>query len=113
MIKIMRIIDAVLGGVLLLIAGLGPWMLGVTTQNTIWLLNGLGFLSGGLWLIKLFLRFRFGLAMRPAVLTLGSRWPIVCVWVLVIGLLSYVLCSALNPKANLQYTFTPGYLFAS
>ncbi len=37
----------------------------------------------------------------------------VFVWGLVITLLSYVLCSALNPKASLQYTFTPGYPFAS
>ncbi len=37
----------------------------------------------------------------------------VCVWGLVITLLGYVLCSALNPKASLQYTFTPGYPFAS
>ena len=37
----------------------------------------------------------------------------VCLWGLVITLLGYVLCSALNPKASLQYTFTPGYPFAS
>ena len=34
-------------------------------------------------------------------------------WVWVIALLGYVLCSALNPKASLQYTFTPGFPFAS
>jgi hypothetical protein len=37
----------------------------------------------------------------------------VFVWGLVVTLLSYVLCSALNPKASLQFTFTPGYPFAS
>jgi hypothetical protein len=37
----------------------------------------------------------------------------VFVWGLVITLLSYVLGSALNSKASCQYTFTPGYPFAS
>jgi hypothetical protein len=88
-------------------------MLGATTRETIWALNALGFSAGGLWIIQRVVpswsRSDRQAPSKPA----GARWPMACVWGLVIMLLGYVLCSALNPKASLQYTFTPGYPFAS
>ena len=50
--KVLRVLDAISGVVLVLMAVLAPWMLGATTQETIWALNGLGFLSGGLWIVQ-------------------------------------------------------------
>ena len=111
--KVLRVLDSMSGVVLMLMAVLAPWMLGATTRETIWALNGLGFLSGGLWIVQRVVRLRASAGRQPAAKSLGARWPMACVWGLVIALLGYVLCSALNPKASLQYTFTPGYPFAS
>jgi O-antigen ligase len=113
MFRTLRIIDSVSGAVLLLMAVLAPWILGATTRETIWALNGLGFLLGGLWIAQRFIRSRASAGRQPRAEYPGARWPMVCVWGLVITLLCYVLCSALNPKASLQYTFTPGYPVAS
>ena len=56
--KVLRVLDTMSGGVLLLMAVLTPWMLGATTLETIWALNGLGFLSGGLWIAQRIVRSR-------------------------------------------------------
>ena len=111
--KLLRVLDVISGAILLLMAVLAPWMLGATTRETIWALNGLGFLSGGLWIAQRVLRSMASAGRQPPLESPGARWPMACVWCLVITLLGYVLCSALNPKASLQYTFTPGYPFAS
>ncbi len=111
--KVLRVLDTMLGAILLLMAVLSPWMLGATTRETIWALNGLGLLSGGLWIFQRVVRSRAHADRHSPSKQLGARWPMACVWGLVITLLGYVLCSALNPKASLQYTFTPGYPFAS
>jgi O-antigen ligase len=111
--KVLRILDTVSGVVLLLVAILAPWMLGATTQETIWALNGLGFSAGGLWIVQRVVRLRASADRQSQARLAGARWPMACVWGLVITLLGYVLCSALNPRASLQYTFTPGYPFAS
>ena len=111
--KVLRVLNTMLGVVLLLMAVLAPWMLGSTTRETIWALNGLGFLLGGLWIAQRVIRSMASAGRQPSAEYPRSRWPIACVWGLVITLLGYVLCSALNPKASLQYTFTPGYPFAS
>jgi O-antigen ligase len=113
MYKVLRVFDTISGAVLLLMAVLAPWMLGATTRETIWALNGLGFLSGGLWIAQRVICSRASAGRQPPVACPGARWPMVFVWGLVITLLSYVLCSALNSKASLQYIFTPGYSFAS
>lgn len=111
--KVMRVFDAMSGAVLLLMAVLAPWMLGSTNRPSTLALNGLGFLSGGLWIVQRVIRSRASSGRQPPVAYPGARWPMACVWGLVILLLSYVLCSALNPKAILQYTFTPGYAGAT
>ena len=111
--KVLRVLDTMSGGVLLLMAVLTPWMLGATTLETIWALNCLGFLSGGLWIAQRIVRSRASVGRQTPAEHPGARWPMACVWGLVITLLGYVLCSALNPKASLQYTFTPGYPVAS
>jgi O-antigen ligase len=111
--KVLRVFDVMSGAVLLLMAVLAPWMLGATTRETISALNGLGFLSGGLWIAQRVLRSRASAGRQPSAEYSGAQWPMVCVWGLVVTLLGYVLCSALNPKASLQYTFTPGYPLAS
>ena len=111
--KVLRVLDVMSGAVLLLIALLAPWMLGATTRETIWALNGLGFLSGGLWIAQRVIRSRASAGRQPSAGCRGARWPMACIWGLVITLLSYVLCSALNSKASLQCTFTPGYPAAS
>ena len=113
MFRVLRVLDSVSGAVLLLMAVLAPWMLGATTSETIWALNGLGFLSGALWIAQRVICSLASAGRQPPAEYPGARWPIACVWGLVIALLSYVLCSALNSKASLQYTFTPGYPFAS
>jgi hypothetical protein len=56
--KVLRVLDSVLGAVLLLMVVLAPWMLGATTRETIWALNGLGFLSGALWIAQRVIRNR-------------------------------------------------------
>jgi O-antigen ligase len=111
--EILRWLNNFLGAVVILTAILAPWMLGATTPETIWALNGLGFLAGGLWIAQCVIRSRASAGRQPLVKSPGARWPVACVWGLVITLLAYVLCSGLNPKASLQYTFTPGYPFAS
>ena len=111
--KVLRVLDVMSGAILLLIVVVGPWMLGATTRETIWALNGLGFLSGGLWIAQRVIRSRASAGRQPPVGDHGARWVMACVWGLVIILLGYVLCSALNPKASLQCTFTMGYPFAS
>ncbi len=111
--KVLRVLDTILGVVLLLMAVLAPWMLGATTLGTIWALNGLGFSFGGLWIVQRVVRSMASADWHPPAKQAGARWPMACICGLVIGLLAYVLCSAVNPKASLQYTFTPGYPFAS
>ena len=111
--KVLRVLNTMSGAALLLMAVLAPWMLGATTRETISALNGLGFLSGGLWMAQRVLRSKVSLRRQIPAEYAGARWPTACVWGLVIALLGYVLCSALNPKASLQYTFTPGFPFAS
>ena len=111
--KVLRVLDVMSGVVLLLMVVLAPWILGATTRETILLLNGLGFLAGGLWIVQRVVHSRVSAGREPSAEYHGTRWPTACVWGLVITLLGYVLCSALNPKAILQYTFTPGYPFAS
>jgi O-antigen ligase len=113
MFKVLRVLDVMAGAVLLLMAVLVPWMLGATTRDTIWAVNGLGLLSGVLWIAQRVIRSRASAGRQSLANFPGARWPMACVWGLVITLLGYVLCSALNPKASLQYTFTPGYPFAS
>jgi hypothetical protein len=113
MLSVLRPLDTISGLVLLPISVLAPWMLGATTRETIWALNGLGFLSGGLWIVQRVGRSIANVDWQFPPKHVGARWPMVCVWSLVITLLGYVLCSASNPKASLQYTFTPGDSFAS
>ena len=91
--KVLRVLDTMSGSVLLLNAVLAPWMLGATTRETIWALNGLGFLSGGLWIAQRVLRSMASAGRQPLVENSGARWPMACVWGLVITLLGYVLCS--------------------
>ncbi len=111
--KGLRWIDKLFSLVVIFTASLAPWMLGATTLGTICALNGLGFLSGGLWIVPRVVRsIARGACQHPAKQA-GARWPMACVWGLLIALLGYVLCSALNPKASLHYTFTPGYPLAS
>jgi hypothetical protein len=45
--KVLRVFDAMSGVVLLLMVVLAPWILGATTRETIWALNGLGFCRVG------------------------------------------------------------------
>ena len=111
--KVLRVLDTISGAVLLFMAVLAPWVLGATTRETIWALNALGFLSGGLWIVQRVVRLRARADRLPPAKQIGARLPMACVWGFVVTLLAYVLCSALNPKASLQYTFTPGYPFAS
>jgi O-antigen ligase len=105
--KVLRVLDMMLGAALLLMAVLAPWMLGATSRETIWALNGLGFVSGGLLMAQRVIRARAIVGRQASAESPEARWPMACVWGLVITLLAYVLCSALNPKASLQYTFTP------
>jgi O-antigen ligase len=111
--KVLRVFDVISGAVLLLIAVLAPWILGATTLETIRILNVLGFLAGGLWITQRIVRSKTSAGRQPPAKCYGARWPMACVWGLVITLLAYVLCSVLNPKASLQYTFNPGYPLAS
>lgn len=92
---------------------LAPWMLGTTTYETIWMLNSMGYLLGILWLTKHLIGLLSNSDKRSDSTIKGAYWPITLVYLLVIVLLLYVLCSALNPRANLQYTFTPGFPVAS
>jgi hypothetical protein len=41
-----HILEVASGVVLLLMVILAPWMLGTTTHETIWVLNGMGYLLG-------------------------------------------------------------------
>ncbi len=80
--KVFRVLDAVLGAVLLLMALLSPWILGATTRETIWALNGLGFLSGGLWIAQRAIRLRpvqVG-SLRQRILEFDGRWFAFGVW---------------------------------
>jgi hypothetical protein len=70
--KVLRVLDTILGGVLLLMAVLAPWMLGATTRETIWALNGLGFLSGGLWIAQRVVRLRASADRQPPAKLAGS-----------------------------------------
>ncbi len=65
--KVLRVFDSMSGAVLLLMAVLAPWILGATTRETIWALNGLGFLSGGLWITQLVIRARAIAGRQPPV----------------------------------------------
>lgn len=110
---VLRVIDSMLTAVLLLTAVLAPWMLCATTRETISALNVLGFLAGGLWVAQRFVRSRGSAGRQAPAKSPVAGWPTACVWALVITLLGYVLCSALNPKSSLQYTFTPGHTLAT
>ncbi len=77
--RVLRVLDAVSGAVLLLIAVLPPWMLGATTRDTIWALNGLGFLAGGLWIAQRVIRARASAGRQPPVAYPGARWTMACV----------------------------------
>lgn len=82
MLKGVVFLDAVAGVVLILAAILAPWMLGVTTRETIWVLNGLGFLSGALWIVKRVVRLLASADRQSSVRQAGARWPMACfgVW---------------------------------
>ena len=66
-------LDAVSGGVLLLMVVLAPWMLGTTTQETIAVLNGMGLLLGALWITKCVVRRNLLSGSRPNSVALGRR----------------------------------------
>lgn len=85
--KVLWVLDTISVVVLLLMAALAPWMLGATTRETIWALNGMGFVSGGLWIVQRFVRSRASLGWQPLAKFPGARWPMACVWGLVITLL--------------------------
>ena len=78
--KVLRVIETMSGAVLVLMAVLAPWMLGATTRETIWALNGLGFVSGGLWIAQRAIQLRAGADRQPPAESPGARWPMVCVW---------------------------------
>ncbi len=111
--KLLLLLDLISGGTFLMIVVLAPWMLGTTTRETIKVLNGLGFCLGGLWILQLIFRLSIGELQWRLSKRSGTRWPMVLVAVLVMVLLGYGFCSAFNPRASLQYTFTPGYSAAS
>ena len=94
MVKVLRVLNTMWGAVLLLMAVLAPWMLGSTTRETIWALNGLGFLSGGLWIVQRVVRSRATAGGLPPAKSPAAQWSMACAWGLVITLLGYVLCSA-------------------
>ncbi len=94
---------------MLVMAVIAPWMLGTTTLESIWVLNGLGFALGGLWILRRGIVSMNFVGKPSASESSASNWAMAGVWAMVIIILLYVGCSALNPKASLFYTFTPGY----
>ena len=79
--KVLRVLDTMSGVVLLLMAVLAPWMLGATTRETIWALNSLGFLAGGLWIAQRSAQWlvRVG-SLRQSILEPDGRWLASGVW---------------------------------
>ncbi len=78
--NLFHIFDAMLGAVLLLIAVLAPWMLGSTTTETIWALNSLGFLSGGLRIARCAIRSTVSGGRQPPCEYSRADWQVACVW---------------------------------
>jgi hypothetical protein len=111
--QFLRLNDIISGGILFSMVVMAPWMLGVTTFETILVMNWLGFILGALWITKSVAMLDFGLEPTPDRPRLWSTAIVIIVVLLVLLLLCYVLCSALNPKAALRYTFMPGIQLAS
>lgn len=90
-----------------------PWAFGVTQVWSIWTMNAGGYILGALLVLKWVVR-RIG-GFQPARWSLGGgrRWPLVVLAVLTVVILAYVLASGLNPRAVMDYTFTPGVTAAS
>jgi len=111
--RINYFLDLALGSVLIMMVVLAPWMLGATTSVSMWILNGMGFILGGLWVSKQFVKV-FQLSDWPGELFKQKWcWTTVLLFCFVVFLLTYVYCSALNPRASLQYTFIGGGQYAT
>jgi hypothetical protein len=106
--KIYSLLDLLSGILLLITVAWAPWLLGATTAEGVRILSMAGLVLGILWYLKLvFLLFR-GFEPDAYAKSTGSNVPLYLVAIGGLVILGYVLISALNPRASLQYTFFPG-----
>jgi O-antigen ligase len=102
------IIDKFIGFILTFSVVLAPWMVGATTLWGIQVLNFLGLSLGVLFFFNRVVGWRI---QRTKDLTDQTPISGKCIWLAFGGIgliLGYVLCSALNPKAILEYSYFPG-----
>ncbi len=104
----MNHINKSIGFVVILSVVLAPWMVGATTSWGIRVLNIFGLSLGFLIIAKRIAAWR---AQENSNCTGQTFISGKCIWLAFVGIaliLGYVLCSALNPRAVLDYSYFPG-----
>jgi O-antigen ligase len=97
-IRAYRIADAWTGPLILLVLVASPWLFGTTQPATIWAMNIVGYVLGGLlagkWIIRTFYGFEPARWSNPVL-----EWPVCTLRILTVSLLLYCLVSALNARS--------------
>jgi O-antigen ligase len=103
--RLYRNCDALTEGLIYFAIVFGPWAFGTTQDWSIHVMNGVGFMLGLLWLVKLFLRCakrEASIAVRPAPDALRERHFTRLLGAGTICILLYCLVSAWNARAIYQ-----------
>jgi hypothetical protein len=101
-------------GILLLVAVVfAPWAFGTTQEWSIWTLNVLGYLMGALLAFKWLVRWKSDFGPTRWDDGIDRKWPVQALAALTVLILAYVLVSVLNARAQIDYTYLPGFASAT
>ena len=105
--------DQATGFLLLVAVVFAPWAFGATQGWSIWTLNGIGYGMGGLLAFKGLVRWKVDFEPARWNDGIGRKWPVRALAILTVVVLGYVLVSALNARAKIDYTYLPGQAVAT
>ena len=101
-------------GILLLVAVVfAPWAFGATQEWSIRTLNAVGYVMGGLLAFKWLVRWKVDFEPTRWNDGRGRKWPVRALAAVTVLILVYVLVSALNARARIDYTYQPGQAAAT
>jgi hypothetical protein len=105
--------DQATGFLLLVAVVFAPWAFGATQGWSIWTLNGIGYGMGVLLAFKGLVRWKVDFEPARWNDGIGRKWPVRTLAILTVVVLAYVLVSALNARAKIDYTYPPGQVVAT
>lgn len=111
--KSYRFADSASGTTMLFAAVFAPWAFGATQEWSIRTLNAVGYLMGGLLAFKWLVRWKVDFEPSRWNDGRGRKWPVRALAAVTVLILVYVLVSALNARARIDYTFLPGQAVAT